>query len=88
MVEGEQRPKVELEKKRPDGVPLRDGYAIRFVHLFRNRIVHLTFSSRTTKLPRQFRISFRKLEKTIKEKTTKCGSILFYNRARKRRKEK
>lgn len=70
MVEGEQRTEnreVELEKKRPEGVPLREGYAIRFVHLFRNRIVHLTFSSRTTKLPRQFRVSFRKLEKTIEE---------------------
>lgn len=68
-------------------MPLREGYAIRFVHLFRNRIVHLTFSSRATKLPRQFRVSFRKLEKTIKEKTIKCGPILFY-KARKKRKEK
>lgn len=81
MVEGEQRPDVELEKRRPEGVPLREGYAIRFVHLFRNRTVHLTFSSRTTKL------SFRKLEKTVKERTTKCGPILFY-KARKKRKEK
>lgn len=87
MVEGEQRPEVELEKWKPEGVPLREGYAIRFVHLFRNRIVHLTFSSRTTKLSRQFRVSFRKLEKTVKERTRKCGPILFY-KARKKRKEK
>lgn len=87
MVEGEQRPEVELEEKRPEGAPLREGYAIRFVHLFRDRIVHLTFSSRTTNLPRQFRASFRKLEKTIKERATKCEPILFY-RAREKRREK